>query len=76
VAQVAVMFPAMAPAAVSGEILAPVFFWLSRQVKRAMAIQRVQQTSAVSLAVGMVMGEKDAVLRLAEKDVREAFPDG
>ena len=70
------VYPGLAPAIVTGEIAAPVFFWLARSMKHVLALARVQQTNAVSLAVGLVMGDRDAVLRLARKDVEEAFPHG
>lgn len=72
VAQVAAVYPGEFR---GGEIAAPLFFLLARQLPAVLAMQRVTQADAVAKGAGLVMnGEK--MLPLLKADREEAFGDG
>lgn len=58
-----------------GEIEAPLFFLLCRQIAGVLALERVQLADGVMKGAGVVMGG-EKVLPHLEADRREAFGDG
>lgn len=58
-----------------GEIEAPLFFLLCRQLGAVLALQRVQGAEAVMKGAAVVMVGKEALPALRD-DRREAFGDG
>lgn len=68
-------YPALAPAILSGEIVAPLFWMLARQFGPVLALGRVQVMRGVQAGAGLAWsGEK--ALPLAERMIREAYPRG
>ena len=52
------------------------FFWLLyREIPQVLAMQRVQLTTSTALAHGILSGGRQAK-DAADRDLREAFPDG
>jgi hypothetical protein len=59
----------------NGEIEAPLFWMLCRQMRHILALDRVQMTNAVALGAGVVMNG-DKLRPALDKDIKEAFPGG
>lgn len=71
----AVGYPAMAPAIVSGEIVAPVFWLLARHLRPVLALARVQMMRSVGIGAALALAG-DKAQPMAEREIREAYPRG